>query len=79
MKTTKQIIGLGSGERRYQVNGVTYIVSARFQPCHENSATLPKRVERIITGDFVPLLNKALQNTITDEYVYSGCAASEDA
>lgn len=78
-ETSNWIVGLGKDIHEYKVNGVTYIVSSRFDPPFKNNPTLSERMKRIVIGEFVHLINKSPANTMEDEYVCSDCIASKDA
>ena len=75
-KTNGWICGLLPGEREYKLNGVTYIVSSRFEaPNSENS--IRSRFERVITNEMIDLIDQTPDSTMTAEYVYSA-AGKED-
>ena len=75
------IVGLTSGEREYNINGVKYTVSAKFQPRnHENdesNITIKKRFKRVIKSDFTDLTICEKDNKITDNQVNT-VAGKED-
>ncbi len=72
------IVGLAPGEREYTVNGVKYVVSAKFQH-RENKDNFADRVKKFITSDFAHLSVGAEDDIIEAENVCSGCEASSDA
>jgi hypothetical protein len=77
-KLAAWIVGIGCGERKYKINNVTYTVSSCFEP-FESKNSIKGRFERTIVSDFVPLTIKTPDCIMADEYVCSGCIASDDA
>ncbi len=71
------IVGLAPGEREYTVNGVKYVVSAKFQH-RENKDNFADRVKKFITSDFAHLQIDTQDDIIEAENVCSGCITSED-
>lgn len=70
------ICGLLPGKREYKINGVKYIVSARFEsPDSENS--IRSRFEEAITNEMIDLTEQPPDSTMANEYVYS-TAGEED-
>ena len=70
------ICGLLPGARKYHLNGVTYIVSARFEdPDSENS--IRSRFEHVIANEMIDLMDAPSDDKMTAEYVYS--AAGKEA
>ena len=75
-KTNGWICGLLPGEREYNLNGVKYIVSARFEsPNSENS--IRSRFEEAITNEMIDLTEQPPDSKMAEEYVYSA-AGKED-
>ena len=64
------------GKREYHLNGVKYIVSARFEnPDSENS--LRSRFEEAITNEMIDLMEKPPDSKMAEEYVYSAAGKEE--
>lgn len=59
-----------SPTREYRVNNVTYIVSGRYEPILSRN-TLCSRIEDIISGEMVDLMNMQTEDKMETEYVYS--------
>lgn len=59
-----------SPTREYRVNNVTYIVSGRYEPIFSQN-TLCSRIEDIISGEMIDLMNMQTEDKIETEYVYS--------
>ncbi len=75
-RLTGWVCGLLPGEREYKLNGVTYIVSARFEnPDSENS--IRSRFEEAITNEMIDLMDQPSDDRMAEEYVYSA-AGKED-
>ena len=72
------IVGLAPGEREYTVNGVKYVVSAKFQH-RQNKDNFAERVKKFITSDFAHLSIDTQHDIMEAENVCSGCEASNDA
>ncbi len=74
------IVGLGSDDHEYSINGVRYVVSSRFQ----NSFGKPKnpmmseRINGYLSGDFANLTVPSSSDTMAGEYVCSDCKTSDD-
>ena len=77
-KIKNLIVGIGCGERQYKINNVTYTVSSRFEP-FESKSNIKDRLERTIVSDLVSLTILPQEDKMADEYVCSGCIASDDA
>lgn len=77
-KILKWIVGIGCGDRQYKIGGVTYTVSSRFESTHSENK-INDRIKRTIVSDFAPLTLIESRNKMADEYVCSGCIASDDA
>jgi hypothetical protein len=72
------ICGLAQGKREYKIGNVNFIVESRFEPFDSNT-TIKDRFGRTITSDFIPLTGKFKSCKMAEEYVCSGCIASNDA
>ncbi len=72
------IIGVAIGEREYTINGVKYVVEARYQP-RQTQTNIADRIKKFITSDFAHLTLEPPPDIIEAEYVCSGCEASDDA
>jgi hypothetical protein len=77
-KILKWIVGIGCGDRQYKIGGVTYTVSSRFEPTKSKNK-INDRIKRTIVSDFTSLTLIESKYKMTDEYVCSGCIASDDA
>ena len=75
-KILNWIIGIGCGDRHYQIGDVTYTVSSHFEPINSENK-INDRLKRTIISDFVPLTLLESQDKIADEYVCSA-AGEED-
>lgn len=64
------VVGLFHREHEYHINGVTYLVNARFEPSKEGRS-IQTVFQRIISGDMVDLLDCPPRDTIAAEYVCS--------
>ena len=62
------VMGMAN-ESTYQVNGVTYIVSSRFETRSDDSHTLRSRLERLIKNNSADLSEETKGDIITAEYV----------
>lgn len=71
------IVGLAPGEREYTVNGVKYVVSAKFQH-RQNKDNFAERVKKFITSDFAHLSVNAQDDIIGAENVCCDCEASNE-
>lgn len=70
------ICGLLPGEREYHLNGVRYIVSARFEnPDSENS--IRSCFEEAITNEMIDLMVQPPNSKMAEEYVYSAAGKEE--
>ena len=58
-----------ANESTYQVNGVTYIVSSRFETVGKETHTLRSRFERLIKNNSADLSEESQGDIITVEYV----------
>ena len=63
------VIGIAPYESTHQINGVTYVVSSRFEPRKDEVHTLRSRFQRLIQTDFAYLTKMAEDDIITAEYV----------
>ena len=71
-KNTKKnfwVIGIAPYESTYQINGVTYMVSSRFEPRKDEVHTLRSRFERLIKSNSADLTTTVEDGIITAEYV----------
>lgn len=75
-KTNGWICGLLPGEREYKINGVKYIVSARFEST-DSENSIRSRFEKSITNEMIDLTEQASDSKMAEEYVYSA-AGKED-
>ena len=76
-KNTKGwICGLLPREREYKINGVTYIVSARFESSNSENS-IRTRFEHAITSEMIDLTVQPTDCRMAAEYVYS-TAGKED-
>ncbi len=71
------IIGVAIGEREYTINGVKYVVEARYQP-RQTQINIADRIKKFITSDFAHLTVEPQSDIIEAEYVCSGCITSDD-
>ena len=72
------ICGLAQGKNEYKFNNVNFIVESRFEPV-DSDTTIKDRFSRAIISDFIPLTDIFGCSKIAEEYVCSGCVASDDA
>ncbi len=71
-------VGLAPGTREYTVNGVKYVLEAKFR--HRRSKeNFVDRVKKFITSDFAHLSIDRQDDIIEAEYVCCDCEASKDA
>lgn len=63
------VMGIDPKESIYQVNGVTYIVTAKFDARGKEEQSLRSRMERLIQGNSVSLTRDEEDDIITVEYV----------
>ena len=77
-KINAWICGLAQGKSEYKFNNVNFIVESRFDP-FDSDTTIKDRFGRAITSDFIPLTDILGCSKIAEEYVCSGCVASDDA
>ena len=75
-KTNGWICGLLPSEREYKINGVTYIVSARFEGS-DSENSIRTRFEHAISNEMIDLIDQTPYSTMAAEYVYSA-AGKED-
>ena len=74
------LCGLAQGEHEYFINGVKYVATSRFEPYKNKiNTTINERFGKAIISDFTPLTKQLQENKIAEEYVCSGCIASDDA
>ncbi len=78
MKINGFIVGLAPGERKYTVNDVKYVVSAKFLH-RQNKDNFADRIKKFITSDFAHLSIDVQDDIIEAENVCFGCEASNDA
>ena len=75
------IVGFGSRDHEYVINGVKYIVGSKFQKVNlkepAENILLSSRIEKYITNDFADLTADISTNKISNEYVCSA-AGKED-
>ena len=74
------VVGLGGKEHEYVLNGVRYIVSARFESStikRNTDKTICDRVESYVGSDFADLMPEISDDKLAAEYVYSA-AGKED-
>ncbi len=64
------------GDREYQINGVKYIVSARFESSNSENS-IRSRFEEAITNEMIDLMDQPSDSKMAEEYVYSA-AGKED-
>ena len=69
-------IGVIHSEHKYCINGVTYTVSAKFEPPHEGRS-VRRAIERIISGDMIDLMDLAEDDKLSSEYVCSAAGEEE--
>ena len=74
-KTNGWICGLLPREREYKINGVTYIVSARFEGS-DSENSIRSRLEHAISNEMIDLTVQPTDCRMAEEYVYS--AAGEE-
>ena len=67
-------VSLSQGKRAYQVNGVTYVVGARFVPPKTDKTSIADRLHSCMKSDFIHLLPQASPDTMKPESV---CSAAE--
>lgn len=77
MKMRGFIVGLALGEREYTINGVKYIVSAKFQH-RQSKDNFADRIKKFITSDFAHLSIDTQDDIMEAENVCSGCTTSDD-
>ena len=68
------LVSLSQGKRAYQVNGVTYVVGARFVPPKTDKTSIADRLNSCMKSDFIHLLPEPSSDTIKPESV---CSAAE--
>lgn len=67
-------VSFSQGKRAYQVNGVTYVVGARFVPPKTDKTSITDRLNSCMKSDFIHLLPEPSPDTIKPESV---CSAAE--
>ena len=72
------IVGLAPGTREYTVNGVKYVVGAKFRHW-QSKDNFADRIKKFITSDFADLSVGTQDDIIEAEYVCCDCEASKDA
>ena len=66
------IIGLGSGEHKYKIGDVTYIVASHFiDPFKQERTTITDKLKSFIGSDFADLTPDMDADIIGSEYVWS--------
>ena len=70
----KHVLCFPSGESRYKINNMTYLVEVKFE---EKGHSLRSCFERLITSDMTDLTNLLSDDTMAEEYVHS-TAGKED-
>lgn len=72
-KNLRFIVGLGTDEHEYRVNGVRYIVSSHFQKPFKKpkNPMMSERVNHYLSGDFAELTVGEHSSTMMTEYVCS--------
>ena len=67
------IVGLGTDEHEYSINGVSYVVSSRFQKPFEKpkNPMMSERINGYLSGDFADLTVDEHSSTMAEEYVCS--------
>lgn len=78
MKANGFIVGLAPGTREYALNGVKYVVEAKFQH-RQNKDCFTDRIKKFITSDFAHLSVNAQDDIMEAENVCCDCEASNDA
>ncbi|MBE7009828.1 MAG: hypothetical protein E7422_12100 [Ruminococcaceae bacterium] len=74
------IVGIGTDEHEYVVNGVRYIVSTRYAPTAldgEGEHTLSDRLKNYVSSDLSDLTESGGEGMLEDEYAFSA-AGKED-
>ena len=68
----KEIVNFGLGQSEYVINGVRYIVSAKFEQIdiknHGGNNHLNNRLKKYITSDFAELPVNIINDKMTDGY-----------
>ena len=77
-KNNRWLIGLAPQESRYLVNGVTYIVSSRFETVGKETHTLRSRFERLIKNNSADLSKESQGDIITAECVSTAHPMKQD-
>ena len=72
-KKLRFIVGLGTDDHEYSVNGVRYVISSRFQKPFEKpkNPMMSERVNHYLSGDFAELTVGEHSSTMMTEYVCS--------
>ena len=68
------IVGIGTDEHEYNINGVRYIVSARYAPTTidgEGEHTLSDRLKKYVSSDLSDLTESGGEGMLGDEYAFS--------
>ncbi len=63
-------------KREYRINGVTYIVAARFEKS-DSENSIRSRFERIINNEMIDLTTEPPCDKIVEENVYSAAGKEE--
>ena len=74
------IVGIGTDEHEYTVNGMRYIVSARYAPTSidgEGEHTLSDQLKKYVSSDLSDLTDAGGEGMLEDEYAFSA-AGKED-
>ena len=70
-------VSLSQGKRAYQINGVTYVVGARFVPPKTDRTSITDRLNSCMKSDFIHLLPEPSPDTMKPESVYSAAEKEE--
>ena len=72
MSRNNWIVGIGADERRYRINGVTYVVSSVYAPS-KTKVTLSDKLEKYLNSPFADL---TIQETKADNNGEYACSAA---
>lgn len=68
----KFIVGFGTAQQEYVINGVRYVVESKFQKSDykkpNKNILLNNRIGNYLTSDFADLLSVGTSNIISTEY-----------
>ena len=78
-KDLRFIVGLGTDDHEYSVNGVRYVVLSRFQKPFEKlkNPMMSKRINDYLSGDFAELTVPSNYDRMAEEYVCSTVGEEE--